>query len=227
MLKKALITATILALVSTATATQLQVEDVNINQPIHGGETLQKDVTVSWSGDTSTVAYLESNVDAENTNVQGIYVSYINNPLVVPSNGETTTSMVIKADYYLKPDNFTITTTASTEVEKEIEYRYSEEEVYKVKGDLNSTEETYLRNRLNSTVERNQMLEERIDYLNEKVSRLESLITENNTEPDQPVDRNQTNGNESGNQTEEKSDEEPDETGFFQGLIRSITSIFR
>jgi len=218
MIKKALLTATILALVTTATASELQVDEIQINEPIHGGETVEEQVTVSWNGDTDTVAYLQSQVEAENTSVEGFNVSYGNNPLVVPENGQTTTEMIIEADYYLKPDNFTIITEASTEVDKEVQYRDSgggTDYVYTTteEGDLNKSKEEELREKVNETVDQNLKLQKELEALRERLQEVNST-----DDSDRPA-VNQTQGNQTQNETTQLDPDNEEQETSLVGLI--------
>lgn len=174
----ALLFAAALVFAGTASAANLQVEEISIEDDLHGGEQIQKEIVLSWSGETDTVAHLTPIIEAEDTDSEGLKVTYSENPVIVPENEKARVTMSVSADYYIKPDNFTIGTEAVTSVDKETEtdVRYREEETTVVRtvpeGSLNESEEEELQEAVNRSLKENRRLEDKIARMYQDIKEL-------------------------------------------------------
>ena len=186
---------TALLLVSTASASELGVQGIEFDSPVYGGETVEKDFTISWSGETDTVAHINASI--EGGSPDGVNLSLPENPVIVPADGEKDATLLLAADYFVRPENLSINVEASTDVETEteVEYRDSEsgdgrtividsdegqgqeEEEGDESEEGNNTKINRLRERLNQSDSENERLRDRIESLEDNSS-------ENNNQSD-------------------------------------------
>lgn len=177
-----------LLLISTASASELGVEEIQFESPVYGGQTVEKDFSLSWNGQTDTVAHINASVEGGSEN--GVNLSLAENPVIVPADGETEATLILSADYFVEPENFTVNVEASTNVEKEVEYRDSDsgggggtividsdeeegqsEEESNESDEGNSSEIDRLRDRLDESDSENKRLRERIESLENNASK--------------------------------------------------------
>jgi len=180
---------TALLLVSTASASELGVEEIQFDSPIYGGETVEKDFALSWSGETDTVAHINASIEGGSENE--VNLSLAENPVIVPADGDKKATLILAADYFVRPENLSINVEASTNVEREteVEYRDSDsgggggtividsdkeggqsEEESNESDESNSYEIDRLRDRLNQSDSENQRLRDRIESLENNAS---------------------------------------------------------
>lgn len=183
MIRKAILALALLLVVSTASASELGVENVEFESPIYGGETVEKDFKLSWKGETDTVAHINASLEDRSSDTNRLNLSLAENPVIVPAGGETEATLILAADYFVEPENFTVNVEASTNVEKEVEYRGRGSgggNSIIIDGDSSSEEDSSNEtSRLREELNRSESEKERLE---DKIEELENNITESSND---------------------------------------------
>lgn len=87
---------------------------------VYAGDTVSQQLRVSWKGDTSVVAKMMSNLEAEDTNSTGINATFSDTYLILQPGETTFTTLQVSTDPGLVPDNFTVSSRAKVEVPVEV-----------------------------------------------------------------------------------------------------------
>jgi len=100
----------------SATEPEIIVKPSSFTVGLIGGDTVIKNITVTWTGDNSIQCFISTNItsDCPGNNSEGIDVTYSEpSPFNLPSNVDYTVNMTIKAAINIMPEIYTITTTFS------------------------------------------------------------------------------------------------------------------
>lgn len=114
MIRKALIVAAMLSLVATASA-EIQMEDIEFESPVYGGETLERDVIISWTGEQDATVNLNSSLSPDTDRIN---LSLSQNQLEISSGGQETITMFLETDYFIQSQSINVSLEASSNVEE-------------------------------------------------------------------------------------------------------------
>lgn len=153
---------------------------------ITAGSTYTQNFTVEWTGSTSVVANMYTEIEAENTNPNGINVTYTPETVALHPNEPKTVDIKIDTFSGLKPDNFTFTTKVKTEYPVEVKdsgsdstgdspaiidggketvIEYKNSTITVPEGSLNETQEERIRNILDGLNQSEQVQDQIIENL--------------------------------------------------------------
>lgn len=109
-------------LTGLGSAQEITVSPSNFHEDIVAGETIEKEVDVSWSGDAKTVVEMKSEYANENGTVtEGFYTDYSPQEFVLDSGETKTVDVSMETSTALVPDKYFISFKATTETELESE----------------------------------------------------------------------------------------------------------
>ena len=103
-----------------AQAGNIIVEPTEYNVDLIGGDTIIRPITITWTGETTVVGFIETDIAPDG---KGIDVTYSEDPVVLYPGIPNTINMTIATAINLVPGDYVITTLVFTEIEKVIEYR--------------------------------------------------------------------------------------------------------
>ena len=103
-----------------AQAGNIIVAPTEYNVDLIGGDTITRSITITWTGETAVVGFIETDIAPDG---EGIDITYSEDPIVLYPNIPNTINMTIATAINLAPIIYTITTLVFTEVEEVIEYR--------------------------------------------------------------------------------------------------------
>ena len=166
-------------------AQQITVSPSNFHEDIVAGDTIEKEVDVTWHGDAKTVVEMESEYANENGTVtEGFYTGYSPQEFVLDSGETKTVNVSMETSTGLVPDKYFISFKASTETELESETiretrvidrtdeigEEYEEQLEELGGELNET-----RNQLEESESRLEELRQIRDELEEQGEDTENI----------------------------------------------------
>lgn len=177
--KQFIITILVVSLTVSASA-QIQISPNTFEENINSGENITEEITLEWSGETTTVAELELNVfDSENNSVdQGFEPGFTDEQFILNSGQPKNKRISIQTVSNLEPGEYKLELNATSTIEletlTETETVTSGSTVIREIGELNETEEQDL----NQTIE---FLEDAITDLENELDDQESDDSRNQT----------------------------------------------
>jgi len=105
---------------SSVASAEITVSPETMQLYLTGGDVVTEQITITWKGETATVAFIETEITPDG---KGINVTYSEDPVVLYPGAPKTIDITIATAINIAPGNYTITTLIFTEVEKWIEYR--------------------------------------------------------------------------------------------------------
>jgi len=143
---------------------QLIINPSEFSIRIVGGESLSKNLTIEWNGETPVVCYLSYKITQTNGSYNGkeLWVNFSENPIILEPTKPKTIEFYIYSSPNIQPDTYSITIEARVsleEVEKEVEKIKYKRIVILYENKTKIVE-------MNNTIEN---LNETIDYLNQEL----------------------------------------------------------
>lgn len=140
----------------SAVSAQLTINPEQFEQEIVSGDDITQEISLEWTGSTTTVAELKLDVyNSENTVVtQGFEPRFVDERIILEPDTEKTIQTTTETSTALKPDQYSLEISAETEIEQETTTSTStvtiprHEEFEELESELNNTEE-----KLNQTLE--------------------------------------------------------------------------
>lgn len=169
-LKTIIMAAALIAVAAPVSAQSLEVNPDTFGESIVAGETVKKNITLEWSGETDTVAKLHAifkSYSGENAS-EGFTATFSRNPVIVDEQGQTVVLAEIETHPALTKDKYTVQIQAESQIEKEV---VKEEDSVIVYEDVYRENETLQ--------EKLQELKEQRDNLSNQIEELEDLKGEN------------------------------------------------
>jgi len=115
-----LIVAVAILIFSGLASAQIEVSPSTIELDLIGGDTVTKQVVITWTGEATVVGFIETEITPDG---EGITVTYSENPVILYPNTPKTIDMIINVAINIVPDNYTIDTVVLTEIEEIIKYK--------------------------------------------------------------------------------------------------------
>ena len=143
---------------------QLVINPSEFSIRIVGGESLSKNLTIEWNGETPVVCYLSYKITQTNGSYNGkeLWVNFSENPIILEPAKPKTIEFYIHSSPNIQPDTYSITIEAKVsleEVEKEVEKLKYKRIVILYENKTKIVE-------MNRTIE---TLNKTIDYLNQEL----------------------------------------------------------
>lgn len=99
-----------------AAASEVDVSPDSFSFSVIAGENYTQSIDVQWNGYEETTLYADVNLEAQDTDTEGINYTLSQNPITLDSYSSKTVDLTINTSRLLKPDNFTVEVEYSTSV---------------------------------------------------------------------------------------------------------------
>lgn len=113
------LTAAVLLIAAPAAAQELTLEPETFEKDVVAGETIEENLSISWSGDFPVVAQLSADYKTSNGDdaSEGFTTNFSSNPVAVYHTDSTNVDVVIETHPALNEDSYSITLEAKTELQ--------------------------------------------------------------------------------------------------------------
>lgn len=118
-----LLTVFILVFSTITVSAQIEINPPSMNVDLIGGQTVTKQITITWHGETPTVGFIYTEIEPDG---EGFNVTYSENPVVLYPDTPKTLDMNISVAINIMPFNYTLTTVVYTDIEQVVEIEYNE-----------------------------------------------------------------------------------------------------